>query len=96
MHPAIHFKSRLFDVAREPENPINPIRGTSPLEWLRAHVPAHLWQCLLPRLRIGAGTLTLIDEYGHIALVVDTEGNMIGLHSMQQSWVELHENSATE
>jgi hypothetical protein len=23
-----------------------------------------------------------IGEYGHIALVVDTEGNMIGLHSM--------------
>lgn len=24
-----------------------------------------------------------IGEYGHIALVVDTEGNMVGLHSMQ-------------
>ncbi len=24
-----------------------------------------------------------IGEYGHIALVYDTEGNMIGLHSMQ-------------
>jgi uncharacterized protein len=24
-----------------------------------------------------------IGEYGHISLVVDTEGNMIGLHSMQ-------------
>lgn len=24
-----------------------------------------------------------IGQYGHIALVVDTEGNMIGLHSMQ-------------
>ena len=24
-----------------------------------------------------------INEYGHIALVSDTEGNMIGLHSMQ-------------
>jgi hypothetical protein len=42
-----------------------------------------IWQCLLPRLRIEAGTFTLIGEYGHIALVVDTEGNMIGLHSMQ-------------
>ena len=42
-----------------------------------------IWQCLLPRLKIGAGTLTLIGEYGHIALLVDTEGNMIGLHSMQ-------------
>ena len=29
MHPVIHFQSWLFDVAREPENPINPIRGTS-------------------------------------------------------------------
>ena len=24
-----------------------------------------------------------IDQYGYISLVVDTEGNMIGLHSMQ-------------
>jgi len=24
-----------------------------------------------------------IGEYGHIALVYDSEGNMIGLHSMQ-------------
>ena len=24
-----------------------------------------------------------IGQYGHIALVIDTEGNMIGLHSMQ-------------
>jgi len=24
-----------------------------------------------------------IGEYGHIALVTDTEGNMIGLHSMK-------------
>ena len=24
-----------------------------------------------------------IGEFGHIALVVDTEGNMVGLHSMQ-------------
>lgn len=24
-----------------------------------------------------------IGQYGHIALVLDTEGNMIGLHSMQ-------------
>jgi predicted enzyme related to lactoylglutathione lyase len=24
-----------------------------------------------------------IGQYGHIALVFDTEGNMIGLHSMQ-------------
>ena len=26
---------------------------------------------------------TSIGQYGHIALVIDTEGNMIGLHSMQ-------------
>ena len=26
---------------------------------------------------------TSIGQYGHIALVVDTEGNMIGLHSMK-------------
>lgn len=24
-----------------------------------------------------------IGQYGHIALVIDTEGNMIGLHSLQ-------------
>ena len=82
MHPVIHFQSRLFDVAREPENPINPIRGTSLLEWLRAHVPAHLAMSA-PEAEDWAGTLTLIGEYGHIAAVVDTEGNMIGLHSMQ-------------
>jgi hypothetical protein len=29
-------------VSREPENPINPIRGTSLLEWLRERVPANL------------------------------------------------------
>ena len=42
MHPVIHFQSRLFDVSREPENPINPIRGTSLLEWLLARVPPNL------------------------------------------------------
>jgi hypothetical protein len=42
MHPVIRFQSRLFDVSREPEHPINPIRGTSLLEWLRARVPANL------------------------------------------------------
>lgn len=26
---------------------------------------------------------TSIGQYGHIALVTDTEGNMVGLHSMQ-------------
>lgn len=34
MHPVIHFKSRLFDVTKEPVNPINPISGYSLLEWL--------------------------------------------------------------
>ncbi len=42
MHLVIHFQSRLFDLAGEPENPINPIPGTSLLEWLRTHVPENL------------------------------------------------------
>ena len=42
MHPVIHFQSKLFDVSVEPKNPINPIRGTSLLEWLRVRVPANL------------------------------------------------------
>lgn len=42
MEPAIHFHTRLFDVSLEPENPINPIRGHSLLEWLRERVPAYL------------------------------------------------------
>jgi hypothetical protein len=42
MHPVIHFQSRLFDVSGEPQNPINPIRGTSLLEWLRTRLPANL------------------------------------------------------
>ena len=40
MHPVIHFQSRLFDVSVEPENPNNPVAGTSLLEWLRVRVPA--------------------------------------------------------
>ncbi len=39
MHPVIHFKSRIFDIAAEPENPINPIPGTSLLDWLRRRIP---------------------------------------------------------
>ena len=39
MHPAIHFKSSRFDVSLEPENPINPIRGVSLLNWLREQLP---------------------------------------------------------
>lgn len=42
MHPVIHFRSRLFDLAAEPENPINPIRGASVLQWLRKRLPAGL------------------------------------------------------
>ena len=39
MHPVIHLKSRIFDIAAEPENPINPIPGTSLLVWLRERIP---------------------------------------------------------
>ena len=39
MNPVIRFRSGLFDLAREPENPINPIRGTSILEWIRDRLP---------------------------------------------------------
>lgn len=42
MHPVIRFRSRLFDLSKEPPNPINPIPGASLLEWLRARVPASL------------------------------------------------------
>jgi len=42
MHAAIHFRSSLFDVSREPENPINPIKGSSLLDWLRECVPTNL------------------------------------------------------
>jgi hypothetical protein len=39
MAPVIRFRSRFFDVSKEPENPINPFRGSSILEWLRARLP---------------------------------------------------------
>lgn len=39
MDPVIRFRSSLFDLSKEPENPINPIRGTSILEWIRARLP---------------------------------------------------------
>lgn len=42
MHPVLHFNSRLFDLATERENPINPIPGVSLLEWLRANLPPPL------------------------------------------------------
>ncbi|MGE6461664.1 hypothetical protein ACQKC7_07775 [Pseudoalteromonas tetraodonis] len=35
MNEAIHFKTSMFDVSKERENPINPIYGLSLLEWLR-------------------------------------------------------------
>lgn len=38
----IHFKSRLFDVSSEPENPINPIRGLSLLGWLAQRLPPEM------------------------------------------------------
>ena len=40
MHPVIHFQSGVFDLNAEPENPINPIPGSSLLDWLRCHIPA--------------------------------------------------------
>jgi hypothetical protein len=35
MEEAIHFKTSIFDVSKEEENPINPIYGKSLLVWLR-------------------------------------------------------------
>lgn len=35
MNQAIHFKTSMFDVSKEKDNPINPIYGLSLLEWLR-------------------------------------------------------------
>jgi len=42
MNPVIHFNSRQFDLTLEHENPINPIRGSSLLDWLRERVPSSL------------------------------------------------------
>ncbi|WP_196159652.1 hypothetical protein [Reinekea sp. G2M2-21] len=42
MNQAIHFKTSLFDVAAERENPINPIYGLSLLEWLQSESLAEL------------------------------------------------------
>jgi hypothetical protein len=41
MNPVIHFQSRLFDVSKEPVNPINPIRGASLLDWFHANAVAN-------------------------------------------------------
>lgn len=38
MQPVIHFRSSLFDIELEPKNPINPIAGSSLLEWLRQKI----------------------------------------------------------
>ncbi|WP_053982333.1 hypothetical protein [Marinagarivorans algicola] len=38
MNKAIHFKTSMFDVSTEKENPINPVFGLSLLEWLRAEL----------------------------------------------------------
>lgn len=35
MNQTIHFKTSMFDVSKEKENPINPIYGLTLLEWLR-------------------------------------------------------------
>lgn len=40
MHPVIHLHTRIFDLRAESENPINPIFGSSLLDWLRRHIPA--------------------------------------------------------
>lgn len=42
MRQAIHFKTSLFDVSQEKENPINPIYGLSLLEWLRKELASEL------------------------------------------------------
>lgn len=42
MNEAIHFKTSMFDVSKEKENPINPIHGLSLLEWLREELQNQL------------------------------------------------------
>ncbi len=42
MNQAIHFKTSMFDVSKEKENPINPIYGISLLEWLREELKGKL------------------------------------------------------
>lgn len=38
MHIAISFKSSMFDISKERENPINPIFGESFLKWLKSEI----------------------------------------------------------
>lgn len=40
MYPVIRFETKLFDVSLETPNPVNPIRGSSLLTWLKARLPA--------------------------------------------------------
>lgn len=42
MNQTIHFKTSIFDVLKEKENPINPIYGLSLLEWLRNELKGKL------------------------------------------------------
>ncbi len=42
MSQAIHFKTSMFDVSKEIENPINPIYGISLLVWLKSKLAGKL------------------------------------------------------
>ncbi len=42
MSQVIYFKTSLFDVSQEPENPINPIYGESLLRWLRIELSGQM------------------------------------------------------
>jgi hypothetical protein len=42
MNQAIYFKTSLFDVSKERENPINPIYGISLLEWLKSELEGRI------------------------------------------------------
>ncbi|MGH1365616.1 MAG: hypothetical protein ACRBF0_18785 [Calditrichia bacterium] len=42
MIPTIHFKTSMFDVTKEKENPFNPIYGLSLLEWLKEELKGKL------------------------------------------------------
>lgn len=42
MNQAIHFKTSMFDVSKEKDNPINPIYGISLLEWLRKELKGRI------------------------------------------------------
>ena len=42
MIKVLHFKTALFDVTKEKENPYNPIHGISLLDWLREELKGQL------------------------------------------------------